>query len=92
MFWPGTVVALTAKAAPDKKAAAHYYPAQYWFAMLQLPPKSDFPGTGPEGNGLAPNVRSQGEFIRNVVNTDGCTASAPGVPGVTPSRVSRVGW
>jgi len=70
---PGQTLALTAKAAPDKKAAAHYYPAQYWFAMLQLPPKSDFPGTGPEGNGLAPNVRSQGEFIRNVVNTDGCT-------------------
>ncbi len=70
---PGQTLALTAKAAPDKKAAAQYYPAQYWFAMLQLPPKSDFPGTGPEGNGLAPNVRSQGEFIRNVVNTDGCT-------------------
>jgi len=70
---PGQTLALTATAAPDKKAAAQYYPAQYWFAMLQLPAKSDFPGTGPEGNGLAPNVRSQGEFIRNVVNTDGCT-------------------
>ena len=70
---PGQTLSLTAKAAPDKKAAAQYYPAQYWFALLQLPPKSDFPGTGPEGNGLAANVRSQGEFIRNVVNTDGCT-------------------
>src|SRR5215208_1716925 len=34
---PGQTLALTAKAAPDKKAAAHYYPAQYWFALLQLP-------------------------------------------------------
>jgi len=70
---PGQTVALTARAAPDKKAAAEYYPAQYWFSMLQLPPKGDFPGTGGEGNGIAANVRSQGEFIRNVVNTDGCT-------------------
>ena len=30
---PGKVVNLKAVAAPDKKAAAHYYPAQYWFAM-----------------------------------------------------------
>jgi hypothetical protein len=64
---------LTATAAPDKKAAAQYYPAQYWFSLLQLPPKSDFPGTGPQGNGFSPNMRSQGEFVRSVVNTDGCT-------------------
>jgi hypothetical protein len=70
---PGQTVALTANAAPDRKAAAQFYPAQYWFALLQVPPKTDFPGTGPEGNGIAPNMRSQGEFIRNVVNTDGCT-------------------
>jgi hypothetical protein len=70
---PGQTVSLTAKAAPDKRAAAQYYPAQYWFALLQLPPKTDFPGTGPQGNGLSPNMKTQGEFIRNVVNTDGCT-------------------
>jgi hypothetical protein len=70
---PGQTLALTAMAAADKKAAAQYYPALYWFSMLQLPPKTDFPGTGPQGNGLSPNVKSHGEFIRNVVNTDGCT-------------------
>ena len=70
---PGKVVNLKAVPAPDKKAAAQYYPAQYWFALLQVPPKSDFPGTGPEGNGIAANVRSQGEWIRQIVNTDGCT-------------------
>src|SRR5204862_384823 len=57
----------------DKKSAAQFYPAQYWFAMLQIPPKSDFPGTGDRGNGISANVRSQGEWIRQVVNTDGCT-------------------
>src|SRR5581483_774543 len=70
---PGKIVNLKAVAAPDKKSAAQYYPALYWFSLLQLPPKSDFPGTGEKGNGISPNVHSQGEWIRNVVNTDGCT-------------------
>jgi hypothetical protein len=70
---PGKIVNLTAGPAPDKKAAAHYYPAQFWFALMQVPPVSDFPGTGDQGNGIAPSMRTQGEWIRSVVNTDGCT-------------------
>ena len=66
-------VNLRAIPAPDKKAAAQYYPAQYWLSMLQVPPKSDFPGTGDSGNGISANIRSQGEWIRQMVNTDGCT-------------------
>jgi hypothetical protein len=70
---PGATLMLKAVPAPDKSAAARYYPAQHWFAMMQMPPKSDFPGTGEQGNGISPNIKSQGEWIRNVVNTDGCT-------------------
>ena len=70
---PGEIVNLTAAAAPDRRAAAEIYPAQYWFSMLQLPPESDFPGTGPAGNGIAENIHSQGAFVARVVNTDGCT-------------------
>jgi hypothetical protein len=70
---PGKALNLKAVPAPNAKVAANYYPAQYWLALLQIPPKSDFPGTGPTGNGIAPAMRSQGEWIRNVVNTDGCT-------------------
>jgi hypothetical protein len=70
---PGKALNLKAVPAPNTKAAANYYPAQYWLALLQLPPKSDFPGTGPSGNGISPTMKSQGEWIRNVVNTDGCT-------------------
>ena len=70
---PGKALNLKAVPAPNAKAAANYYPAQYWLALLQLPPKSDFPGTGPTGNGISPTMKSQGEWIRNVVNTDGCT-------------------
>jgi hypothetical protein len=69
----GKTVNLKAVPAPDARAAAAYYPALYWFALLQLPPKSDFPGTGPQGNGISPTMKSQGDWIRNVVNTDGCT-------------------
>src|SRR5437016_626788 len=50
---PGTALNLKAVVAPDKKAAVEYYPALYWFSLLQVPPKSDFPGTGPSGNGIA---------------------------------------
>ena len=70
---PGAVVNLTAVVAPDRKAAAQYYPAQYWFALMQVPPATDFPGTGDQGNGISPSIRSQGEWIRQVVNSDGCT-------------------
>jgi hypothetical protein len=70
---PGKNLNLTAVSAPNAKAAAEYYPAQYWHALLQVPPKSEFPGTGPKGNGIANTIRSQGEFIRNIINTDGCT-------------------
>jgi hypothetical protein len=73
MTTPGNIVNLTAVAAPDKRAAAEYYPAQYWFSMLQLPPASDFPGTGPSGNGIAANIHSQGAWVSRIVNTDGCT-------------------
>ena len=71
---PGKALNLKAVAAPNATAAAQYYPAQYWLALLQVPDKSNFPGTGPTGNGYSPNIRSQGEWIRQVINTDGCTS------------------
>jgi hypothetical protein len=36
---------LTAVPAPDQAAAAHYYPAIYWFTLLKIPPAKDFGGT-----------------------------------------------
>ncbi len=70
---PGKLLNLTAVPAPNTKAAAEYYPALYWLALMRVPPKTDFPGTGPAGNGISPSIKSQGEWIRQVVNTDGCT-------------------
>src|SRR5712671_1410246 len=35
---PGKTLDLKAVPAPDARAAAQYYPAQYWFSLLQVPP------------------------------------------------------
>src|SRR5262249_16767527 len=40
---PGKILNLKAVVAPSPKAAAEYYPANYWFAMLNIPAKSEFP-------------------------------------------------
>ena len=51
---PGRQLNLTAVVAPNERAAAQYYPPIYWYSMLQIPAKSEFPGTGPTGNGIDP--------------------------------------
>src|SRR5437868_7136349 len=62
----GKTVNLTAVAAPNARAAAAYYPAGHWLSLLRVPDKSEFPGTGPNGNGISPNVKSQGDWIRTI--------------------------
>lgn len=42
---PGEHLALKAVVAPSSQAAAQYYPANYWFSLLQVPPKTSFPMT-----------------------------------------------
>ena len=57
--------------APNAAAAAEYYPPIYWYAMLSIPPKSEFPGTGTKGNGIAEGMKTQGEWL-NSVKSNGC--------------------
>jgi hypothetical protein len=68
---PGKMLDLTAVLAPDPHAAAEYYPAAYWYSLLHIPPKSDFPGTGEKGNGISDRIKDQGNWVENV-KTDGC--------------------
>ena len=70
---PGTTQDLQAVLAPDEHAAAQYYPAGYWFSLIEVPAKSEFPGTGPGGNGILPTMRSQAEWLRNL-KSGGCMA------------------
>lgn len=68
---PGKLVDHKAVPAPSAAAAAHYYPAIHWWAMLKLPDKSLFPGTGPEGNGMPKEARSFYQWVDNTKN-NGC--------------------
>jgi hypothetical protein len=70
---PGKSLNLTAVVAPSAVAAAHYYPAGYWFSMMQVPDAKEFPGTGPEGNGISPNIRTQAQWLQRTKN-GGCMA------------------
>jgi len=71
---PGRTLNLTAVVAPDARAAAHYYPAGYWFSLIRVPAKNEFGPAGADGNGgAAPNVRSQAEWIR-ILKSGGCWA------------------
>ena len=42
---PGKTLALSAVIAPSARAAAEYYPADYWASLLNIPSKSGFPMT-----------------------------------------------
>ena len=68
---PGVALDLTA-AAPNEQAAAQYYPANYWFALLEPPPVSDFPGTGNDGNGLPVSNQTQMHWIGDMKMTFSC--------------------
>ncbi|MCC6777405.1 MAG: carboxypeptidase regulatory-like domain-containing protein [Hyphomicrobiales bacterium] len=69
---PGTVLDLTAAAAPNQSEAAQYYPAMYWFSLLNPPAKSEFP---------LPKIKSQGEWL-NIIKVGACgSCHALGTPG-----------
>ena len=59
---PGRTLDLTAVTAPSAAAAAQYYPPIYWYSMLKVPAKSEFPA-GP--------VKTQPEWV-NIIKTSGC--------------------
>jgi hypothetical protein len=67
----GTTLALAATPAPDARAAAEYYPAGFWLSLLEAPREDEFPGTG--SNGIAPRIRRQAEWLRQV-KSGGCLA------------------
>ncbi len=67
---PGENVDLTADVASNPVEAAQVYPANYWYSLLEVPPESDFPGTGREGNGISAAMRTQADWVTQL--KDGC--------------------
>ena len=64
---------------PDRGAGARarrrrreYYPPVYWYSMLKIPDKSEFPGTGTSGNGINPTIKTPGRSSCDEFKTDGC--------------------
>ena len=66
---PGRHVDLRASVAPNRKSSAHYFPGNYWYALLEVPGEKEFPGTG--DNGISPNIKSQAQWI-HLIKTDSC--------------------
>ena len=60
---PGRNIDLKAVPAPSRAAAAEYYPANYWYSMLKMPAANLFPGTGPNGNGMAQTMSDRGDVV-----------------------------
>jgi len=62
---PGRQVNFTATHVDDR-AAAHYYPAIYWYSMLKIPAATQFGGT----NGIPASI-TQTQWV-NVMKSNGC--------------------
>ena len=75
---PGEHLALTAVQAPNPKAAAQYYPANYWYALMQVPPKNTFPlspvpGTPAESGGQPVTMaQNQATWVSTLKGCDVC--------------------
>jgi streptogramin lyase len=67
---PGQTLNHAAVPAPDAAAAAHYYPAIYWYTMMKIPPAQDF---GKEGGEIPKNI-TQETWRQRMNNVDcvGC--------------------
>ena len=63
---PGQLLNHTAVPAPNEAAAAHYYPAIYWYAMMKIPPAGDFGGKSD-----IPEKLTQTDWLKQMKNI-GC--------------------
>jgi len=61
-----TQVTLRVTPAKTPQEAAQVYPGNYWLSMLEPPAASEFPGTGPQGNGLGTGMQSQNHWINSL--------------------------
>ena len=61
-----TQVALTATLAKTPQEAAIVYPGNYWLSLLEPPAQSEFPGTGPAGNGIGQTMLTQNHYINSL--------------------------
>ena len=63
---PGQDLQLAAVVAKTPQDAAAVYPANYWLSLMEPPKTSEFPGTGLDGNGISPQLRTRDEYLYNL--------------------------
>src|SRR5215469_12362289 len=77
---PGKIVNLKAVAAPNAAATAQYYPAIYWYSMLNIPDESNFSGPNRDES-MPENIKTHTAWL-NTIKTTGCIAChGIGTPG-----------
>jgi hypothetical protein len=95
---PGEIVNLRAVVAPDARAAAKVYPANYWYSLMEIPRPEEFPGEGENGNGIASGMQSQHYWINqiktgcNICHQLGNLATREFPPGLGTFETSYDAW
>ncbi len=83
---PGMTLDLPAVLAPNAAAAAHYYPAIYWYTLMKIPPASEF-----GGKGAIPEKITQNDWLRQMNNVDciGCHQLGQESTRTIPAELGR---
>ena len=83
---PGKVLDLKAVVAQSAAAAAHYYPAIYWYTLMKIPPASDFGG----GTDIPKNI-TQANWLRQMNNVDcvGCHQLGQASTRTIPAQLGK---
>jgi hypothetical protein len=83
---PGKLLNLAAVPAPNEAAAAQYYPAIYWYSMLEIPKASEF-----GGHTRIPKERSQVDWLKQMKNIGciGCHQLGQAATRTIPSALSK---
>src|SRR3974377_1109333 len=84
---PGMRVDHTAIAASNDAAAAHYYPAVYWYTMMHIPPASEF-----GSKGAIPEKITQTDWLRQMNNVDciGCHQLGQESTRTVPAQFGKI--
>jgi hypothetical protein len=83
---PGQQLNHTAVPAPSESAAAHYYPAIYWYTMMKLPPAKDFGG----GTDIPQNITIDVWRMRmNNVDCIGCHQIGQAATRTIPAQFGK---
>ena len=93
---PGDELDLTAVVASTPVEAAQAYPSNYWLSLINLPEAHEFPGTGPEGNGIGETMETQAHWINNLKGCQRChqvgSERTREIPDLTNFDSARSAW